>query len=129
MVVLANVADMPPDQVRGLEQYVASGGALMVFLGPNVRPEFYNRAFGPDRESAEGEKAPATLLPLRIESVQGDTRFPVNLQAAEANHPLSQYFEEQKEFTHLHRPLIAFYKYFRVSSVKARKIDQVKARL
>jgi hypothetical protein len=41
-VFLLNVAELPPDVIRTLEQYVASGGGLAWYLGDQVRTAFYN---------------------------------------------------------------------------------------
>jgi hypothetical protein len=111
VVVLANVAELPPERVEDLERYVRAGGALMVFLGPNVRPEFYNQHF----RGAEGEQG---LLPGVLEDVHGDERYPVHLRVADASHPIPRYFEERRHVTHLDRPVIAFYKYFRVKGLE-----------
>ena len=112
VVILANVAEMTPDQVSELKRYVRGGGALMVFLGTNVKPEFYNKYFGREEGGTQ------SLLPVELEGVQGDERYPVSLQIADARHPVTQYFDERKEFTHIQRPIIFFSKYYRVSSIK-----------
>jgi hypothetical protein len=41
-VVLANVARVTPEIAEALETYVNEGGALVVFLGSEVDPKFYN---------------------------------------------------------------------------------------
>ncbi|MBI4605017.1 MAG: BatA domain-containing protein [Planctomycetes bacterium] len=108
VVILAGVAELPPDQAAAVKDYVRGGGALIVFLGPTVRPEAYNQAF-------RGEEP--SLLPVALEDVRGDKRFPVSLEAAELAHPLVAYFEQRKEFTHLQRPVISFQLYYRVSPI------------
>jgi hypothetical protein len=135
VVVLANVAEMTPDQAGELTRYVKGGGAVMVFLGSNVRPEFYNKYFGPEgnglgqkgqeKAAAEGKEGAQggtdreeSFLPVKLEGVRGDERFPVNLQVADAGHPVAQYFDERKEVTHLQRPIIFFNKYYRVSPIE-----------
>jgi hypothetical protein len=40
-VHLINVAELPPDGVTALEQFVAGGGGLVWFLGDSVQPKFY----------------------------------------------------------------------------------------
>ncbi len=108
VVILAGVAEMHPDQAAALQRYVRAGGALMVFLGPNVRPEFYNQHW-------RGEEP--FLLPAALGDVRGDKRFPVNLQISDANHPLTRYFDERKDVTHLQRPIISFERYYRVAGI------------
>ena len=41
-IYMVNVADLPADALRLLEDYVAAGGGLAWFLGPQVRPAYYN---------------------------------------------------------------------------------------
>ena len=40
-VYMLDVAEVPADALRVLEDYVAAGGGLVWFLGPQVRPAFY----------------------------------------------------------------------------------------
>jgi len=107
-VILANVSELPPEQVDALKAYVRGGGALIVFLGPDVQPEFYNKFFREGKES---------LLPGNLEVVRGDPRYPVYLEIADENHPIARYFAEHREVTHMARPLIAFYRYYQVGGV------------
>ncbi len=120
VVVLANVAEIPKRELAGLERYVAEGGALIVFLGPNVRPEIYNSTFyraaaeasPPDGDASAGDGV--GLLPLRLKEVRGDDDFPVYLEFVDRAHPVARYFEEHKETTTLQRSLVPFYRYFLV---------------
>lgn len=41
-IYLLNVAELPLDTIQTLEEYVAGGGGLVWFLGPQVRSAFYN---------------------------------------------------------------------------------------
>jgi len=109
VVVLANVGELPLDKLDELAAYVRSGGALMVFLGPGVRPEFYNEHFRKD----EAQK----MLPVPLTQVHGDKKYPVHLEIADADHPLPRYFEERKDATHLDGPLIPFYMYQRLGPI------------
>lgn len=104
LVVLANVADLPADETEALRSYVRSGGAAMVFLGRNVRADFYNREFGADG-----------FLPGTLGEIRGDLRYPVYLEPVDPSHPVVRYFEEHRETTHIHRPVIAFGKYMEVA--------------
>jgi hypothetical protein len=42
-IFLLNVRQLEPKQLRNLQNYVAEGGGLAVFLGPNVSPAYYNK--------------------------------------------------------------------------------------
>ena len=55
VVVLCNVADVPPEAARTLESFVTAGGALVLFTGDRVKPEGYE---------ASGR---AGLLPATVE--------------------------------------------------------------
>ena len=103
VVVLANVAEVPKAAITGLERYVAEGGALVVFLGENVRPEFYNEFLYKDGSG---------LLPLEMGVRRGDRRTPVHLQFAAPNHPVARYFEEHKASSYLQGGVVSFYEYF-----------------
>ena len=54
VVVLCNVADVPPAAARTLESFVTAGGALVVFTGDRVKPEGYE-------VSRQGGLLPATV--------------------------------------------------------------------
>ncbi len=54
---LLNVAELPPDALVAIEQFVDAGGGLVWFLGDQVRPAFYN-----DRLYRDG----AGLFPARL---------------------------------------------------------------
>lgn len=58
-IYLLNVAELAPDALVALKDYVARGGGLAWFLGDQVRPAFYN-----DQLYAEG----AGLFPVQLES-------------------------------------------------------------
>jgi hypothetical protein len=109
VVILAGVPEVAPAHAAALKGYVKDGGALIAFLGPRVRPDFYNEHF-------RGEDG--GILPFPLGEVRGDTRYPVSFQVADPSHPLAAYFEARREFTHLQRPLISFYKYFEVVEPK-----------
>lgn len=108
VVILANVADLAAAEARALDAYVKAGGALMVFLGPNVRPELYNQRFRSEKPF---------LMPLEMGEIRGDERHAIHLQAADENHPLVQYFAERKEVSHFDQQIISFNKYFRMGPV------------
>ncbi|HEY2253091.1 MAG TPA: hypothetical protein VGH74_18590, partial [Planctomycetaceae bacterium] len=94
-IYLLNVAELPPDAVRALEDYVRAGGGLAWFLGPQVRPAFYNDKLYKNGQSKEG----LGLFPARLGNI-GD------LVADETNpapdfsvtqHPIFDVFQDDGE--------------------------------
>jgi len=66
LVVLADVERLQPKAVDKLEEYVAGGGSLWIFLGDRVDPAFYNEnLIGTGRRDGG-------LLPGRLVKRQGD---------------------------------------------------------
>lgn len=57
-VYLLNIPELPAEAVEQLQQFVADGGGLAWFLGPAVRPAFYNEVLY--RPGGEG------LFPVRL---------------------------------------------------------------
>lgn len=108
VVILANVGEVTPEQAEDLKRYVHSGGSLIVFLGANVQRDFYHQHF------RASERGGDSLLPFLLDEIQGDPRYPVNLQIDDARHPIAEYFDIRREVTRLHRPIISFYKYYHV---------------
>jgi len=64
VLVLANVAAVPPAHVAALERLVSAGMGLIVFVGDQVDPQLYN-----DRLFRDG----AGLLPARLDRVVEET--------------------------------------------------------
>ncbi len=60
LIVLANVADLPPPSVEALEHYVDAGGSLFITLGDRVDPAAYNKWTGAGR--LHGGILPGKLL-------------------------------------------------------------------
>ena len=83
VVVLANVSELPPDQVMRLQRFVAGGGGLLLTAGSRVDAERWNQSFGellpkPIRDIkvlANPESADAALLATRLAEV--DALHPV----------------------------------------------------
>lgn len=78
VVILSDVFDLPADTIAALEQFLARGGGLLVFPGPNCNRAFYNSAFAP-------------LLPATLGAPRGDTEKQdafVTLQAKGYEHPI-----------------------------------------
>jgi hypothetical protein len=57
-VILANVPDIPVEKAGALEEFVRSGGGLIVFVGDNVDPETLNAKL----RAGEGLLLPARLV-------------------------------------------------------------------
>ncbi|MBI3828211.1 MAG: BatA domain-containing protein [Planctomycetes bacterium] len=86
LVVLGNVALIPPDKIEALKQYVARGGALWIWLGDRIDPAIYNKDL-------------AALLPMLIgEPVgQGDPEGAFEkLSDKEMDHPAIAKFRNIK---------------------------------
>lgn len=43
-IYLINVADLPPDALKLVDNFVTAGGGLVWFVGDNIRPQFYNES-------------------------------------------------------------------------------------
>ncbi|HYF51641.1 MAG TPA: VWA domain-containing protein [Planctomycetota bacterium] len=77
LIILCNVATIPPEKVQAMEQFVKNGGAIWFFLGGRVDPAIYNREL-------------ASLLPMTIgEPIGGeDPNGPTEkLGDKETSHP------------------------------------------
>ncbi|MEX0775960.1 MAG: BatA domain-containing protein [Phycisphaeraceae bacterium] len=84
VVMLADLAELPEQLAPSLSEFVRAGGGLVVFVGPNTRPEIWNRRL------LEGS---VKLLPARLEGLAeepfGETDgWP--LDTALSDHPLCQ---------------------------------------
>ncbi len=49
-IYLVNVAELPPDALKAVQDYVAAGGGLVWYVGDAVRPAFYNEKLYADGE-------------------------------------------------------------------------------
>ncbi len=83
IVVMINVPDVPEDLAKRLQQFVQSGGGLLIFLGDKVDLEQYNR-------SLAGETHP--VLPARlVETVEHeDPTEGWQIVPGKSDHPLAQ---------------------------------------
>ncbi len=87
-IYLINVAELPPDALEPLEEYVHSGGGLAWFLGDTVNVAFYN-----DKLHRQGEGLfPLPLAPGRRELPQADEVTP-GPDIEFATHPVFRIFE------------------------------------
>ena len=68
VVILANVAKWDPASLDRLEEYVDAGGALLVFLGPNVDAKWYNTYLAGAARKHHG------LMPGTLGAVLGNVR-------------------------------------------------------
>ena len=66
LVILANVESLPAPAVEVLEGYVDRGGSLLVFLGDQVNPDFYNPNLAAPTRLHGG------LMPGRLLGREGD---------------------------------------------------------
>jgi hypothetical protein len=77
VVALADVAAMGDADSRALSNFVQDGGGALVFLGDQIRPEFYNDLTGKD----------GGLMPARVETQRGAEDDPTTLDADTIDHP------------------------------------------
>jgi len=102
IVVLADVPQVDAAVATELEDYVRSGGALLVFLGDNVDHDACNRTL-----FQEGRG----LLPARLGGVRGDPRkqtFVSPQIKPDSRHPLLSQFRQQRA-SYLN--MLQFYQY------------------
>jgi len=104
-VFMLNVAELPPDAVAPLEEYVADGGGLAWFLGDEIRPSFY---------ISDLYKGGAGLFPVKIGIVAAQTQSSGDSEPDTefTEHPIFGVFQGQENpFTELTR----VFEYFPVS--------------
>jgi uncharacterized membrane protein len=112
LVVLANVESLPPAAVERLEDYVAGGGSLLVFLGDKVNADFYNEALhGAARRN--GGLLPARLL--SVHSAAGGEPPPF-VSAAQFRHPALAPFQDPRNGTLLGSGGIALKSFYKVDA-------------
>lgn len=80
VVVLANVAELTPQQVRSVESFVYAGGGLFVAPGGTTRPDSYNRALF---------RNAAGLLPASLAGPLSDQ--PTSLLGIDLSHPIFRF--------------------------------------
>ncbi|HYC78350.1 MAG TPA: BatA domain-containing protein [Planctomycetota bacterium] len=90
LVALLNVQLVSPARVRELEDFVARGGGLLIFLGDRVRPSEFNEAFWKDG---------AGLSPARVgdpigEAGSRDVAF--DITPADVDAPPFDYFRDER---------------------------------
>ncbi len=104
LVILANVESLPAAAVEKLEDFVAGGGSLLVFLGDKVNANFYNETL------AGANRRNGGLLPGKLVAVEGnpaegkDVAF---IGGANFDHPALAAFQDARNAT-LVGPSVAF---------------------
>ena len=79
VVILANVRELPPGYELELEKFVLNGGALLLGMGDQVNPKYFNERFG-------------NLLPVRLESQYQVEEEALHLLLKNSTHPVMQVF-------------------------------------
>jgi hypothetical protein len=108
-VLLANVTDFSATTLRAIESYLRRGGGLMIFLGPNINPSFYNGQL-----AGRSGILPATLGPTRGEADQQEKFF--GLQDRNFEHPIVSIWNDPAAGT---LASARFYKAFELKPVPA----------
>ncbi len=75
VIFLANLARLPEAFARRLSDYVRGGGGLVIFVGDQVDPNVYERAFG----SGSTEGPAVDLLPANLGELRGDPLRPAHI--------------------------------------------------
>ncbi|MFH0939385.1 MAG: VWA domain-containing protein [Planctomycetota bacterium] len=100
LVVLGNVALIPPEKIQALEQFVNNGGVLWIFVGGRVDPVIYNKDM-------------ANLLPMNLGELIGteDPNGPSDsISNQDASHPAIQKFQGIKGWSLSHLRTFRRYK-------------------
>lgn len=119
LVILANLEMVYEEKVAELEQYVKSGGGLMIWLGDKVSQSGYNELLW---KGGEG------LLPCELGEIAGDRSHQqlVRLDKPELGHAALSFFADL-----LARPLLpklSAYEYYRMTADESRPEVKVLAR-
>ena len=88
VVVLCDVKELAPPQVAQLEDYVAAGGGLAIFLGGQVDRKFYNEVLGSNERPRHG-LLPCSLLTTLLPKDSLPAR---HILEADVEHPILQRF-------------------------------------
>ena len=79
VVILANVRELPPGYELELEKFVLNGGALLLGMGDQVNPKYFNERLG-------------NLLPVTLESQYQVEEGALHLLLKNSTHPVMQVF-------------------------------------
>jgi hypothetical protein len=99
-VIISNVAQINREEARRLITYMKRGGAVIMFLGDQVRAETYHRNLRTEKEKKDSI-LPATIGPV----VRGPLR---GFELGKYDNPITNYFRSQRG-PGLSRPLIGNY--------------------
>ncbi|MDP7275607.1 MAG: BatA domain-containing protein [Planctomycetaceae bacterium] len=86
LVVMANVESLPEAAVAKLERFVDRGGSLLVFLGNQVQPAFYNKRLA-DPSLTRGGLLPATISGAVPQGQAADNATAATIGDFSADHP------------------------------------------
>jgi len=89
VVILANVRELTPSQLKDLSQFVKDGGGLLVFPGNKINLDWYQRTFA----AADG------LLPLPYTKLSGSpeaTAPAAKIVASHYTHPALELFNDPR---------------------------------
>ncbi|MBM4039826.1 MAG: VWA domain-containing protein [Planctomycetes bacterium] len=116
VVVLANVYRVTDGRRKALEDWVAAGGGLIIFLGDQVEEAAYNEKLWADGKG---------LLPMRLTAIAGDEsqRQWVHLSETSIVHPILRIFEGTQN------PFLRRVKFFRWWGGAVRKEDLAAGRV
>jgi len=118
-VFLNNVSGLAPAAVTELADYVARGRTLVIFCGPEVDPQAYNRTF------IEQVPRQGGLLPARLKERVGDAVLKTTVEKVTQVQGRSPYLEGLVESAALYQDILV-YEYVRTEGAQA---DSVLARL
>jgi hypothetical protein len=109
VILLANVKRLARKSVERLGYFVRTGGGLVITLGDQISPSYFNRAFA--------ELSPATLTGTQFETLSRDRA--VLLAQAEYYHPIFQAFADPGtgDLAAAH-----FYQYYKVTPVEGSEV-------
>jgi hypothetical protein len=122
-VVIANLADLPPNLVEGLKTFVrAEGKGLMIFLGGNVKPALYN-----DLLFAQAGLLPGRLGDQFAEAPEDPAaKEPgIGMATDELTHPIVAFFSDKET-----RPFFAkprFRRWFPIAVPAEKDLDAAAA--
>jgi len=119
VVFLNNVGSLQEPMARDLADYVASGGTLVVFCGPEVMPKIYNRLF------IEQIPREGGLLPARLGQRVGDAVLKTTVEKVTEVKAGSPYLQDLVHSAEIYQDVLV-YEYFRTKDAPS---DAVLARL
>ncbi len=96
LVILANVESLPAAAVEKLEDFVAAGGSLLVFLGDKVNADFCNETL------AGANRRHGGLLPAKLVAIEGNPaegKDVAYIGGANFDHPALAAFQDTRSAT------------------------------